>query len=162
MSKFRPRLARYNTVCCEQVAPVPVIPICAISCCLPRPICEVTPPPPYVPVVAVPLPILPPCNPPQSVIDKAPEEIKMACKSFGNYCFGLPDPPPGTILTNTTGVLPFGYLFCDGAEVSRTTYNALFLAIGTYYGDGDGSTTFTLPDITSDSETCVLSFIIKT
>ena len=40
MSKFRPRLSRYNTNCCYQVMPVPVIPLCAVSCCIPQPICE--------------------------------------------------------------------------------------------------------------------------
>ena len=38
--------------------------------------------------------------------------------------------------------------FADaGAAVSRTTYAALFAAIGTTYGSGDGSTTFNLPDL---------------
>jgi len=40
-----------------------------------------------------------------------------------------------------------GWLFCYGQNVSRTTYSALFTAISTTYGAGDGSTTFTLPDI---------------
>jgi microcystin-dependent protein len=39
-----------------------------------------------------------------------------------------------------------GWLACDGAAVSRTTYAALFAAIGTAYGAGDGSTTFNVPD----------------
>ena len=38
------------------------------------------------------------------------------------------------------------WLFCDGSAVSRETYAALFSAIGTTYGNGDGSTTFNLPD----------------
>lgn len=41
---------------------------------------------------------------------------------------------------------PPGWLFCDGSAVSRSTYSALFTAIGTGYGTGDGSTTFNLPD----------------
>jgi microcystin-dependent protein len=44
---------------------------------------------------------------------------------------------------------PAGYLLCDGAAVSRTTYSALFTAIGTTYGIGNGSTTFNLPDARS-------------
>lgn len=44
------------------------------------------------------------------------------------------------------GVVPAGYLECNGAAVSRTTYAALFAVIGTTYGAGDGSTTFNLPD----------------
>ena len=43
--------------------------------------------------------------------------------------------------------LPSGWLLCDGSNVSRTTYYLLFLAIGTTYGAGDGSTTFTLPNL---------------
>ncbi len=39
-----------------------------------------------------------------------------------------------------------GYLLCNGAAVSRTTYAALFAAIGTKFGAGDGSSTFNLPD----------------
>ena len=38
------------------------------------------------------------------------------------------------------------WLFCDGSAVSRETYAGLFSAIGTTYGNGDGSTTFNLPD----------------
>lgn len=40
---------------------------------------------------------------------------------------------------------PSGYLWCHGQEVSRVTYAKLFAAIGTIYGDGDGSTTFNVP-----------------
>jgi microcystin-dependent protein len=46
-----------------------------------------------------------------------------------------------------TDTPPTGYLECDGSAVSRTTYAALFSAIGTTFGSGDGSTTFNLPDI---------------
>lgn len=42
---------------------------------------------------------------------------------------------------------PDGYLMADGSAVSRTTYAALFDAIGTTYGAGDGSTTFNLPNL---------------
>ena len=44
-------------------------------------------------------------------------------------------------------VPPSGQLWCDGAAVSRTDYAALFEAIGTTYGSGDGSTTFNVPDL---------------
>lgn len=43
--------------------------------------------------------------------------------------------------------VPTGYLLCNGAAVSRTTYARLFAEIGTTYGTGDGSTTFNLPDM---------------
>ena len=39
-----------------------------------------------------------------------------------------------------------GWLLCDGAAVSRSTYSALFAAIGTSYGAGDGASTFNVPD----------------
>ena len=42
--------------------------------------------------------------------------------------------------------IPDGYLLCNGAAVSRSTYADLFSVIGTLYGAGDGSTTFNLPD----------------
>jgi microcystin-dependent protein len=40
-----------------------------------------------------------------------------------------------------------GYLICDGSAVSRVAFAALFAAIGTAYGNGDGSTTFNIPDL---------------
>lgn len=42
---------------------------------------------------------------------------------------------------------PAGWLNCNGTAVSRSTYAALFAAIGTAYGPGDGSTTFQLPNL---------------
>jgi len=42
---------------------------------------------------------------------------------------------------------PVGYLLCDGAAVSRTTYADLFAIISTTYGTGNGSTTFNAPDL---------------
>ena len=39
-----------------------------------------------------------------------------------------------------------GCLLCNGAAVSRTTYADLFALLGTTFGEGDGSTTFNLPD----------------
>jgi microcystin-dependent protein len=55
--------------------------------------------------------------------------------------------PTGTIMYSLTQNMGNGWLLCDGREVSRTTYAALFDEIGTRYGDGDASTTFNLPDI---------------
>ena len=42
---------------------------------------------------------------------------------------------------------PKGWLVCDGSAVSRTDYDELFEVIGTTYGEGDGSTTFNLPNL---------------
>jgi microcystin-dependent protein len=52
----------------------------------------------------------------------------------------------GQIVQLGFGAVPSGVLECDGSAVSRTTYQQLFMAIGTSYGVGDGSTTFNLPD----------------
>jgi len=54
--------------------------------------------------------------------------------------------PSGAIMAFAMESAPTGWLECDGSDVSRTTYAALFAAIGTAYGYGDNSTTFTLPD----------------
>lgn len=42
--------------------------------------------------------------------------------------------------------LPEDCIWLEGAAVSRTTYSTLFGIYGTTYGEGDGSTTFNLPD----------------
>ena len=42
---------------------------------------------------------------------------------------------------------PTGWLLCNGAAVSRSTYATLFALIGTTYGAGDGSSTFNVPDM---------------
>ena len=55
--------------------------------------------------------------------------------------------PIGAVIDYAGGNAPSGWMFCYGQAVSRTTYAALFAAIGTQYGAGDGSTTFNLPDI---------------
>lgn len=54
--------------------------------------------------------------------------------------------PVSSIIMAITSTVPTGYLYCNGAVVSRTTYAALFANLGTLYGAGDGSTTFKLPD----------------
>lgn len=55
--------------------------------------------------------------------------------------------PPGTIIHYAGRTVPSGWLICNGANVSRTDYAALFAAIGTIYGAGNGSTTFGLPNL---------------
>lgn len=56
------------------------------------------------------------------------------------------DFPTGVLQDFAGTSAPDGWLLCDGSEVSRTEYAALFAVIGTTYGVGDGSTTFNLPD----------------
>lgn len=53
--------------------------------------------------------------------------------------------PVGTLLPSFATSMS-GYLLCNGAAVSRTTYADLFAILGTAFGVGDGSTTFNLPD----------------
>ncbi len=57
--------------------------------------------------------------------------------------------PPriGFIKTFAGTTPPEGTLLCDGSAVSRDTYSELFDVIGTTWGEGDGSTTFNLPDL---------------
>ena len=55
--------------------------------------------------------------------------------------------PSGAVLPFAGTAAPAGWLLCYGQAVSRTTYAALFNALGTAYGAGDGSTTFNLPDL---------------
>ena len=56
--------------------------------------------------------------------------------------------PTGSVIAFAANSTPNGYLICNGAAVSRTTYADLFTAIGTTYGSGDGSTTFNVPNLT--------------
>ena len=55
--------------------------------------------------------------------------------------------PAGAVQAFARGTPPTGWLRCNGAAVSRSTYNSLFAAIGTTFGAGDGSTTFNVPDL---------------
>lgn len=59
----------------------------------------------------------------------------------------FPIVPTGAVIAWSTATAPSGYLLCDNAAVSRTTYATLFGVIGTTYGAGDGSTTFNVPDM---------------
>jgi microcystin-dependent protein len=55
--------------------------------------------------------------------------------------------PAGAVQAFAMNSAPTGWLAADGTAVSRSTYAALFSAISTTYGVGDGSTTFALPDL---------------
>jgi microcystin-dependent protein len=52
----------------------------------------------------------------------------------------------GNLAFTARSTAPAGWLKANGAAVSRTTYAALYAAIGTTYGAGDGTNTFNLPD----------------
>lgn len=70
------------------------------------------------------------------------EVAKVALKAHIDF-------PAGSIIAfgGDTLQIPEGWLFCNGAEVSRVQYKALYDAIGTAWGTGDGSTTFAVPDL---------------
>lgn len=55
--------------------------------------------------------------------------------------------PAGAVAYFAMSAAPSGWLKANGAAVSRTVYAALFAAIGTTFGVGDGATTFMLPDL---------------
>jgi hypothetical protein len=56
--------------------------------------------------------------------------------------------PAGTVVAfaGRVDAIPNGWMLCDGRELSRSEYRTLFYAIRTAHGEGDGSTTFNLPD----------------
>jgi microcystin-dependent protein len=60
---------------------------------------------------------------------------------------GIEGIPTATIVPWSDSSVPSGFLECNGAAVSRSTYATLFGIIGTTYGSGDGSTTFNVPDL---------------
>ena len=55
--------------------------------------------------------------------------------------------PVGIVAFYSKTTAPTGWLKANGAAVSRSTYAALFSAIGTTFGAGDGTTTFNIPDL---------------
>ncbi len=57
--------------------------------------------------------------------------------------------PAGMIMAGVSLTQPAGWLLCNGAAYSRTTYSILFAAINTSFGAGDGSTTFNVPNYTA-------------
>ena len=172
---FRSKLARHNT-CCEQVMPVPVIPLCAISCTPPKPIYEIqtnvytyaeafqsgfdpsniyTYDEAYI------------CSNPPNVYTceeayKCPPIPGLPFNQILEYTLDMEPPTSGTVFASET--IPIGYLLCNGTEQSRIEYRDLFNAIGIKYGNGNGETTFNLPDL-KDLKYCsnsTLIFIIKT
>jgi microcystin-dependent protein len=64
--------------------------------------------------------------------------------AINNY---VPQFPAGSIISYAGVTIPSGWIYCNGAQVSRTTYSTLFTAIGTLWGAGNGSTTFNVPNL---------------
>jgi hypothetical protein len=135
MSVFRSKLARYGN--CQQIMPVPIIPKSL--------------------VVVAPVPLYPlelPFRPTTAPLE--PSIVPIEINTTGPQDYYL----PGTIIIIESGVIPTGYLLCNGTEISRIQYSLLFNAIGTYYGDGDLTTTFNLPNLYNDSNPS-LQYVIK-
>lgn len=63
------------------------------------------------------------------------------------YANGAIVNPVGMVTDFGGATIPSGWLLCYGQNVSRTGYPELFQIIGTGFGAGDGSTTFTMPDL---------------
>jgi microcystin-dependent protein len=70
--------------------------------------------------------------------------------------------PAGVFFPYAGTTDPYGYLICDGREVLRSEYPALFAAIGTAYGIGNGTTTFNIPDYRYQTPRGVGGFADKT
>ena len=68
----------------------------------------------------------------------------------GGSIQGLVGITTGSVIPWSDSSIPTGFLDCNGAAVSRSTYADLFATIGTTYGSGDGSTTFNLPNLQDD------------
>lgn len=73
--------------------------------------------------------------------DGTDERLQIAAGSL------QPGVPVGIVSAFAGSTAPEGWLFCDGSAISREAYDALYAVIGSTYGDGDGSTTFNLPDL---------------
>lgn len=78
---------------------------------------------------------------------KAPNDAARYLDGTGAYSVPASSTPSGAVTFFAMNTPPSGWLECDGAAVSRSTYAALFSAIGITYGPGNGTTTFNVPDI---------------
>lgn len=81
-------------------------------------------------------------------IKAASDDLAASIASLGTKVSQVEVVPSGAIMFFPTVSAPNGnWLVCNGRAVSRTAYAALFSAIGTKYGAGNGSTTFALPNL---------------
>lgn len=77
-------------------------------------------------------------------IDTDTENIRV---HDGSTAGGAEIIPSGTIVAYGGASAPTGWHLCDDTALSRTTYARLFAVIGETYGNGDGSSTFNVPDL---------------
>jgi microcystin-dependent protein len=80
---------------------------------------------------------------PRQQLTPAPAAFSLSVQSpqYNSFC------PVGTVIAYAGTSAPPGWLLCGGQTVSRATYSNLFATLLTTYGAGDGSNTFTLPDL---------------
>ena len=92
---------------------------------------------------------------PSKIFESDQKQHRANAKSLEDFAQGIYTQliPVGTILMYGGVTPPSGYLYCNGAAVSRTTYVTLFQILGTVFGAGDGSTTFNLPKFDAASAT---------
>ena len=77
------------------------------------------------------------------------EEIDLSDYATIEYVDSKVKAKAGFIYPLASSVIPEGFLLCDGMAYSRIEYPELFAAIGTMYGEGDGSTTFNVPSLST-------------
>ena len=59
--------------------------------------------------------------------------------------------PVGTVIAFAGPTIPDGWMLCDGRTLNRAEYSALFTAISIWFGEGNASTTFQIPDCTANT-----------
>lgn len=77
----------------------------------------------------------------------SPSEGEVLTYSSGAWTSAVAIPAGVVMHWAAAAGAPTGWLLCDGRAISRTTYAALYSAIGETWGVGDGSTTFNIPDL---------------
>lgn len=83
----------------------------------------------------------------QALTKSSPSNYDVTWSSVGGGgIIAIDQNPIGSIIAWPADTTPTGFLECNGQAISRTTYADLFGVIGVTYGDGDGSTTFNVPD----------------
>jgi microcystin-dependent protein len=82
------------------------------------------------------------CDAIRVLSDRVEDMVNALCQADSLLPTGIVVPYGGD-----EGDVPVGWLLCDGSEVSRATYDSLFLVVGEIYGAGDMTTTFNIPDL---------------
>ncbi len=83
-----------------------------------------------------------------TILDKVATRISAEIKAIKTQLLSITASsiPSGIVSPFVGTIAPSGFLLCNGAEVSRITYANLFGVMGISHGQGDGTTTFNLPD----------------